>query len=104
MALRVVSFATYLVSVDVAWRDGDYNALKFVQAIKGLPVNMYARVPVCGLIYRLDQSNADQAIEWFGQWGAEYMLAQNLGHPITFVPVPNSSSAITNDVLPRTRL
>ena len=33
MALRVVSFATYLVRVDAVWRDGDYNALKFVKAI-----------------------------------------------------------------------
>ena len=104
MALRVVSFATYLVRVDAVWRDGDYNALKFVKAIKGLPVNMYARVPVCGVIHLLEQSNAEEAIEWFGQLGAEYILAQNLARPITFVPVPNSSCAVPNAAIPRTRL
>jgi predicted amidophosphoribosyltransferase len=102
MALKVVSFATYLVSGNVAWRDGDYNALKFVKAIKGLPVNMYARVPVCGVIRRLEQANADEAIGWFGELGAEYIVGQNLPRPITFVPVPNSSCAVTNEAVPRT--
>jgi predicted amidophosphoribosyltransferase len=104
MTLRVVSFATYLVSVDVLWRDGDYNALKFVKAIKGLPVNMYARVPVCGVIHRLEQANADEAIGWFGELGAAYILGKNLPQPVTFAPVPNSRCAITNNEIPRTLL
>jgi hypothetical protein len=88
MALRVVSFATYLVRVDAVWRDGDYNALKFVKAIKGLPVNMYARVPVCGVIHRLEQSNAEEAIGWiFGDW------LQQILHP------KESPQLVSNQIL-----
>jgi hypothetical protein len=104
MPLTVVSFATYLNSVDVAWGDGDYNALKVVKAIKGLPVNKFAYVPVCGVNRRLEQANLEDAIDWFGQLAATYVLAQNLAHPLTFVPVPNSKCAVTNTDLPRTLL
>jgi hypothetical protein len=104
MALKVVSFATYLVSGDVVWRDGDYNALKFVKAVKGLPVNMYAHVPVCGVIHRLNQNNAEESIGWFGEMGADYLSRENLPGPLTFVPVPNSSCAVTNNAEPRTLL
>jgi len=104
MALKVVSFVTYLVNGNVGWRDGDYNALKFVKAIKGLPVNMYAHVPVCGVIHRLNQNNAEESIGWFGEMGADYLVRQNLTGPLMLVPVPNSSCAVTINAEPRTLL
>ena len=44
--MRVIPFATYLTNVDLVWRGEDYDALKFVKAIKGKPINRYAHVPV----------------------------------------------------------
>src|ERR1019366_2850820 len=104
MPLTVVSFATYLVDINVSWRHDDYNALKFVKAIKGDPVNLFAYVPVCDVIHRLEQSNAEEAIDWFGELVAMYINSQNLGRPLTFVPVPNSGCAATNEEVPRTLL
>ena len=67
MALRVISFATYLTNVDVVWRGEDYDALKFVKAIKGKPINKYAYVPVGKAKRLLKERNADDAIGWFGE-------------------------------------
>ena len=102
MALTVISFATYLTSGDVAWRNDDFNTLKFVQAIKGEPLNKWAWVPVGGKLRKLQQENADDATEWFGEWGSEYLAGKNLRSPIVFLPIPNSSCAITNKEVPRT--
>jgi len=104
MPLKVVSFATYLTNVDVTWRDTDYNALKFVKAIKGLPVNGFARIPVCDVLRRLEHGNSEEAIGWFGELARAYLLGQNLPRPVSFVPIPNSSCAMGNDQVPRTRL
>ena len=104
MPLKVVSFATYLTNVDVTWRDADYNALKFVKAIKGLPVNGFARIPVCDVLRRLEHGNSEEAIGWFGELARAYLLGQNLPRPVSFVPIPNSSCAMGNDQVPRTRL
>jgi hypothetical protein len=102
MPLPTVSFATYLTNIDVRWRDDDFNALKFVKAIKGLPVIKFALVPVCGTVRRLEQHNAEQAIDWYGEMASAYIRNRNPQPPLIFVPIPNSSCAVTNENVPRT--
>ena len=102
MALRVISFATYLTNVDVAWRGEDYDALKFVKAIKGKPINKYAYVPVGKAKRRLEQGNADDAIGWFGELAMAPTRDSRLPRPLILVPIPNSSCTSTNGKVPRT--
>src|SRR5579864_6896762 len=56
--LPVLSCCTYLTDVDgVAWRGRDYDAHDFICAIKEKLINMFAQVPVRGILRRLDDSN-----------------------------------------------
>jgi hypothetical protein len=102
MALRVISFATYLTNVDVAWRGEDYDALKFVKAIKGKPINKYAHVPVGKVRRLLQERNADDTIGWFGEMAMAPTRDLRIPHPLILVPIPNSSCTTTNGKVPRT--
>jgi hypothetical protein len=102
MALRVISFATYLTNVDVVWRGEDYDALKFVKAIKGKPINKYAYVPVGKAKRLLQERNADDAIGWFGEMAMAPTMDLRIPHPLILVPIPNSSCTNTNGKVPRT--
>jgi predicted amidophosphoribosyltransferase len=102
MALRVISFATYLTNVDVVWRGEDYDALKFVKAIKGKPINKYAYVPVGKAKRLLEERNADDAIAWFGEMAIAPTRNLRIPRPLIFVPIPNSSCTSTNGKVPRT--
>jgi predicted amidophosphoribosyltransferase len=102
MALRVISFATYLTNVDVVWRGEDYDALKFVKAIKGKPINKYAYVPVGKAKRLLQERNADDAIGWFGEMAMAPTRDLRIPHPLILVPIPNSSCTTTNGKVPRT--
>jgi predicted amidophosphoribosyltransferase len=102
MALRVISFATYLTNVDVVWRGEDYDALKFVKAIKGKPINKYAYVPVGKAKRLLQERNADDAITWFGEMAMAPTRDLRIPRPLVLVPIPNSSCTTTNGKVPRT--
>jgi|ERR1700722_1237284 len=102
MAVTVISFATYLTRDESPWRSDDYNALKFIQAIKGEPINKWAWVPVGGISRRLDQDNADDALEWFGELAADYLNGKKLVRPVFLVPIPNSPCTAANGKVPRT--
>jgi hypothetical protein len=102
MPIPVVSFATYLTRDDQQWRPDDYNALKFIQAIKGEEINKWAWIRVQGVSRKLQQANADVAIDWFGDFAAEYLAGQKLRGPICLVPIPNSQCTATNGKAPRT--
>jgi hypothetical protein len=102
MALKVVSFATYLTTGNFPWRDEDYSASKFIKAVKGKHVNGYGHVPVAGQLIMLNQVNADDSIEWFGRMAADYLKAVKLTASAILVPIPNSTCTVDNDVVPRT--
>jgi hypothetical protein len=104
MALKVISFATYLTNVNVVWRGEDYDALKFVKAVKGKPINRYAYVPVGNTRRLLQQQNADDAIGWFGEIAAAPTENQRLASPLILVPIPNSSCTVKNGIVPRTSI
>ena len=65
--MRIVAFAAYLTKTHRAWRNEDYNAYKFVRAVKGRVIKGYAWVPVGRGSQRLSQVNAGQAVIWFAQ-------------------------------------
>src|SRR5260370_26378286 len=101
MPLKVVSLATCLTGRDEPWRPDDYNAMKFIKAIKGESLNKHAWVPVGGTLRRLENDNADDAIDWFGEWASGCVKGKHLARPLLLVPVPNSSCAVTNKKVPR---
>ena len=74
-------------------RQMDFNATKFVHAIKGERMNGYGHVPVRGVSMRLDNQNASQAARWFGLWAAG-QLAGLVPMPtrIALIPIPNSGA------------
>lgn len=93
MPLKVVSFATYLVSG--GYKGADHNAGKFVKALKGEDVRGYATVPVLGQNLRLEQSNRASAADWFGQMAADLLhQAPSFPRPFVLVPVPSSKASV----------
>jgi hypothetical protein len=52
MPLTVVSFATYLSAPGTQWRFKDWDAYKYVQALKGNQIKKFARIPVLGTLRR----------------------------------------------------
>lgn len=100
MPVLVVSFAQYLTRSEFPWRDDDYNACKFIKAIKGERINGYASVPVGNAIRTLRQANADDAVEWFGEIASAAKV--KVMAPAFLVPIPNSDSTVATRVVPRT--
>jgi predicted amidophosphoribosyltransferase len=101
--LPVISSCTYLTSVDrISWRPCDYDVHDFVHAIKDKPINGFAQIPVRGIVHRLDDTNRDRALVWFGQMIADAAPQHGLGGSIALVPVPNSWCASGGTEVPRT--
>lgn len=100
--MDVVSFATYLTRGP--YSNEDHNALKFVKAVKGKTFRGYADVPVMGQTKRLNSSNSEEAVEWFGELAAAEIDKRKLRGPVILVPVPNSSCTEKNGKEPRTAL
>lgn len=90
MALTVVSFCGYLCNQSMSWRPEDFDSYKWVQTLKGHDVNKCALVPVRGNLKRLSNANASDALDWFGQFVADYLKKQQIEGPFYVVPVPNS--------------
>jgi predicted amidophosphoribosyltransferase len=101
--LSVVSCCTYLTgATSVAWRGLDYDAHDFIHAVKQKPINKYAHIPVRGVLRRLDDSNRDRSLVWFGQMIADVAQRHGLLVPIALVPVPNSRCCVDSTETPRT--
>jgi predicted amidophosphoribosyltransferase len=96
LSLFVVSFASYLTDVTFQqWRPEDYDASKFIKAIKGDSLNKYAQVPVRGVRLRLENSNRADAVGWFAQMAADYLTKDFRLNPeasFGLVPVPSSDA------------
>jgi len=74
----------------IEWIKDDYNAYKFIQALKGNQLNGYARLTrPNGYQVKIDASDTDGAYTVFGEWGAQKLANMGL-NPITLVPVPSS--------------
>lgn len=75
--------------------DPEHCVNKFRDALKGDPINMHAWIPVVGRgKRRLQQSNAAEAFEWFGEMAAELLQKEKItGSPI-FVPFPDSKCTV----------
>jgi predicted amidophosphoribosyltransferase len=102
MPLNVTTFATYLTRP--GWTDDDRNALKFIKAIKGKPFRYSAQVPVLGRIKLLEATNAQDAVDWFGELAAAEVAGLGLRGPLIFVPLPNSACTQADKNKPRTAL
>jgi hypothetical protein len=101
MPLAVECFAAYLTITpgsgewlgDDKWRDEDFSAKKFVDAVKSRHVNRYAMIPFGGRRHRLEQSNRPLAFDLFGRWAADRLRAHS-AVACALVPVPSSISTI----------
>lgn len=102
MSLLVVCFSSYLASTDLPWRAEDYNANKFVHALKEEQINGYALIPTCGTQNRLTNANLGDAAVWFASMVRNYLRDAGVGLPLAVVPVPNSACTTASRTTPRT--
>jgi hypothetical protein len=105
MGVKIVCFCAYLTNIGIPWRDDDYNANKFISAFKGEPINGYAKILVGKTWHRLQESNRDLAVDWFGEMAAEYVKNRHKARPLAFCPIPSSGCVVgANVVSPTYRL
>ena len=103
MPLRVSSLSRYFANRSLPWRSEDYDAYKWVQALKGNQLNGYAQVPVQGVLRRLSNQNLGSAIDWFGKMAVQELARRSLAGPFLLIPVPNSGCVLDSSAAPRTR-
>jgi predicted amidophosphoribosyltransferase len=103
MPLAVVSFSTYLTTVDgLTWRSHDYHARDFIHAIKDRDITRFAFVR-CGEIWQqFDNSNRHEVVAWFADMVADYFECHPLQGSFAVVPVPGSGADLQFDGTPRT--
>jgi predicted amidophosphoribosyltransferase len=92
-----------MCNFSLQWRPEDFNSYKWVQAMKGNPLNGYAWVPVNGVQRRLTNANLADAIDWFGVIAANHLSNRDIEGPFLAVPVPNSGCIVGSSVKPQTR-
>jgi hypothetical protein len=103
MPLRVIALARYFANRGIRWRPEDFDSYKWVQALKGKPLNGYAYVPVGGTRKRLSDQNLASAVEWFATLAVQECARRGLAEPFTIIPVPNSNCTISSSAPARTR-
>jgi hypothetical protein len=105
VSIRAKCCFTYLTRTDCVWRDPNYSVKKFIDAIKGRPISDYAylRIRSGEPLQQLEQANAGDAVQWFGEMAAELVFDEQLVHPI-LVPFPNSRCTLDRPEPPRTML
>lgn len=104
LPLRVSSFCAYLTGEFGNWRQRDYDAYKFIRAVKGRTINGYAWVPVGKYSRRLQSANANAAPEWFAEMVQDQIAVLGDRFPIALVPVPSSGCTVHNVEVPRATL
>lgn len=102
MPLTVLSLCRYLANRSLGWRSEDYDAYKWIQALKGGQLNGYGYVPVDGVRRRLSNQNLASCVDWFGRLGSQE-LAARLQAPFLLIPVPNSACVLDSSAPARTR-
>lgn len=93
--IDVVAFVSYL-NGQLDYRPQDYPAKKFVDALKGRPVNMYADLPNATRagFWRLTQASATKAMPWFVDRAAAFLSGRPDLQDAVFVPMPSSRCVI----------
>src|SRR5262245_38499972 len=92
MRLQAACCFTHLTSTEYPWYDAHFCVKKFVDALKSKTIKGSAWIPVTSDTQRrkLEQANATDAVEWFGEMAAEILAAQNLQPKPVLVPYPSS--------------
>jgi len=88
MAVRVVCFWRLPTSIVPVARH-DYNANKFIGALKGEPINGYARIVVGIQRIAFKRATAIQHLTG-SENAAEYVKQKNKARPLAFSPIPSS--------------
>jgi len=95
VSLTVLSFAEFLTDTFQKWRNDDFHANKFTKAVKGESFKGYALVPVRGTRLRLATANRADAVVWFGQMAADYLVNEVRLNPkasFGLVPIPSTDA------------
>jgi hypothetical protein len=103
MPLSVVSFSTYLTTVEgLTWRPHDYDARDFVHAIKDFDIARFAFVRRGDTWHQFENPSRHEVLEWFAEMVADHFERSPLGGPFVLVPVPGSKADLGFEGTPRT--
>jgi hypothetical protein len=87
--LRTICFCTYLTSIG-GWRQVDYDAHKFIYAIKDRVVMGYGNARIRGERHWFNNNNRQEVVGWFAQMVVDYLAAEQIDGQLSLVPVPGS--------------
>jgi len=103
MPLEVVWFCS-TVNSPSGDNPGDLDAYRFLTSLKGRNIRGSASVPVEGERRQLDNSNLDDAIDWFGEIVAAYLRRRSIPPPLGLVPIPDYGITLESSTGPWTSL
>lgn len=97
MTLWRHAYAGYASYDGGQWGDPEYSALKFVQALKGKPINGYGWIPrLNGMKLKVSEETRLNAFTIFGEWAAAKLVEIGLA-PGQLVAVPASNCLCLGD-------
>ncbi len=99
MAVTAVCFCAYLTDISLPWRRGDHNANKFIKAFKREPIKGFANILVGSTWHRLEESNRDSAVDWFGEMASAYIKRKHKVRPLVFAPLPSSKCVANGGIV-----
>ena len=82
----------------------DLDAYRFLTSLKGRKIQGSAFVPVEGERRQLDNSNLDDAIDWFGEMVGAYLRRHSIRPPLGLVPIPDPGITLESSTGPWTSL
>lgn len=94
MPVSLACFCTYLTNPSVPYRPGDYDATKFIKAIKNEEFSGWGTVTINDARWRFDMSNAHEAGQRFAMWAASKIRRVRSSSSTGFLIVPIPSSAV----------
>jgi hypothetical protein len=103
MPLQIVWFCSAVDNPE-GDRSEDLDAYRFLTSLKGRKIQGSAFVPVEGQRRQLDNSNLDDAIDWFGEMVAAYLRRHDIRPPLGLVPIPDPGITLESSTGPWTSL
>jgi predicted amidophosphoribosyltransferase len=96
MPLKATALCRYpnFSGTNLRWREEDWGAYKWIQALKEKELRGDCHVPVNNQMLRLSDANRASSVEWFGFLAAQHLISENILGPVNSVSVPNSRCTV----------
>lgn len=91
--MRVHVHAAYIQG-EFQMRRDDWDAQKYIKALKGDPIKGYANLTIDRVTFRINEASSDAALDFFAFWAVREITNTFPDGKVCLVPVPNKSALV----------